>query len=101
MLVSSRLFEYEMWTRVHDRGLGSSRGEMVRELLGRIALVELVPPVLVRALEPFPTPVRTLDALHLATLDWLRGQGQPVTLASYDERLLAAARPLGFAAYPL
>jgi hypothetical protein len=100
-LVSSRLLEYEVWTRVHGRRLGSSHGEMVREVLGRVALVELVPPVLGRALEPFPAPVRTLDALHLATLDWLRGQGQRVSLASYDQRLLAAARPLGFAAYPL
>jgi hypothetical protein len=39
--------------------------------------------------------------LHLATLDWLRGQGQPVRLASCDERLLGAARPLGVATYPL
>lgn len=90
-----------MWTRVHGRGLGSSHGEIVRELLGRVALVELVPPVHARALEPFPRPVRTLDALHLATLDWLRDQGQRVALASYDERRLAAARPLGFATYPL
>jgi hypothetical protein len=48
-----------------------------------------------------PRARRALDALHLATLDWLRCQRQSITLVSYDERLLAAARPLGFAAYPL
>ena len=52
-------------------------------------------PVLARALEPWPVPVRTLDALHLATIDFLRGQGEAVELASYDNRLLAAARALG------
>jgi len=48
--------------------------------------------VLARALEPFPVPVRTLDALHLASIEFLRGHGQKVELASYDESLLAAAR---------
>ena len=93
-LVSSRLLEYEMWTRIHARKLTQSHGEAVRLLLGRIAMLELAPPVLARALEPFPGPVRTLDALHLASLEFLRRQGQSVTLASYDERLTAAAKRL-------
>jgi predicted nucleic acid-binding protein len=93
-LVSSRLLEYEMWKRVHARGLGVSHGDGVRALLARVALLELAAPVLVRALEPFPVPVRTLDALHLASMVFLRAQGQSVELASYDERLLAAAKSL-------
>ena len=52
-------------------------------------------PVLARALEPWPVPLRTLDALHLATLVFLRDGGEPIELASYDHRLLAAARALG------
>ncbi len=100
-LVSSRLLEYELWTRVHARGLGASHGEGVRQLLGRVALVELAPAVLDRALEPFPVPVRvrTLDALHLATLHFLRAHGQAMRLASYDERLATAAAALGFERY--
>jgi predicted nucleic acid-binding protein len=66
----------------------------VRALLGRLAFVELDRAVLARALEPFTKPVRTLDALHLATIAFLRAQGQAVSLATYDERLLAAARNL-------
>jgi predicted nucleic acid-binding protein len=92
VLVSSRLLEYELWTRLDVRGLGSSHGEMARLLVGRVALIELAPVVLSRALEPFPAPVRTLDALHLASIDFLRGQSQAVELASYDERMLQAAR---------
>jgi hypothetical protein len=68
---------------------------MVRALLGRVALLELAAPVLARALEPFPMPVRTLDAFHLASLEFLKSHGQTVRLASYDERLLSAARRLG------
>jgi uncharacterized protein len=62
-------------------------------------MIELSAPVLVRALDPFPVPVRTLDALHLASLDFLRTQGQRPRLASYDERLLAAARALAIPLY--
>jgi hypothetical protein len=51
--------------------------------------------VLARALEPFPAPVRTLAALHLASIEFLRGRGQAIELARYDERLVAAARGLG------
>ncbi len=95
-LISSRLLEYEMWTRIHARGLTGSHGGAVHQLLGRVALVELVPPVLARALEPFPVAVRTLDALHLATIAFLLHEGQRVELASYDDRMVAAARRLKF-----
>jgi predicted nucleic acid-binding protein len=93
-LISSRLIEYEIWTRIHARRLTRSHADEVRALLSRLALIELVPPVLGRALEPFPRPVRTLDALHLASMDFLRQQGQSVTLASYDTRQLNCARAL-------
>jgi hypothetical protein len=66
-------------------------------LIGRVALVEMVGPVLTRALQPFPVPVRTLDAIHLAAIEFIRAQKQSVQLASYDERLLATARLLGIA----
>jgi hypothetical protein len=39
--------------------------------------------------------VRTLNPIHLAALELFRAQKQSVKLASYDERLLAAARSLG------
>ena len=64
----------------------------VGTLLSRIALLELAPPVLARALERFPVPVRTLAALHLASAEFLRQHGQQVRLASYDTRMLEAAR---------
>jgi predicted nucleic acid-binding protein len=100
-LIASRLIEYEIWTRIHARKLSRSHADEVRALLGRLALIELAPAVLGRALEPFPKPVRTLDALHLASMDFLRSQGQSVTLASYDDRLTTAARALRFSLYKL
>ena len=100
-LISSRLIEYEIWTRIHARKLARSHADEVRALLSRLALIELSPPVLARALEPFPKPVRTLDALHLASIDFLQKQGQSITLASYDDRLINVARALRFTLYKL
>lgn len=95
VLVASRLLEYETWVRINSRGLMRSHAEAARQLLGRIAMLELDPTVLSRALEPIPVQVRTLDALHLASLEFLRSQGQSVSLASYDERMLEVARRIG------
>jgi predicted nucleic acid-binding protein len=100
-LISSRLLEYEIWTRIHARKLGRTHADEVRSLLSRVALVELSPPVLARALEPFPKPVRTLDALHLASIEFLRTQGQRISVAVYDGRLFDAARALRIPIYKL
>ena len=96
-LVSSRLLECEVWNRINARRLQDSHGDAVRSLLGRVAMIEMVGPVLARALQPFPVQVRTLDAVHLAAIEFVRAQKQIVQLASYDKRLLAAARILGIA----
>jgi predicted nucleic acid-binding protein len=93
-LISSRLTEYEVWCRLHARALASSHGEPARQLLGRISFVELVPLVLERALEPFPEPARTLDALHLATIEFLRGRRLDLRLATYDRRMAAIAQAM-------
>jgi hypothetical protein len=95
MLVSSRLLEYELWTRIHAKGLAKSHGHLASDFLLRIALVEMVWPVLSRSIEPFPIPVRTLDALHLSTVTFLQEHGQDVRLASYDTRQRAAATAIG------
>ncbi len=100
-LVASRLLEYETWTRLHARRLARTHGEAARLLLGHVAMLEMTPPVLARALEPFPLPVRTLDALHLASADFLRRQGQSLRVATYDQRLRDAAEALDFPLYPL
>lgn len=100
-VVSSRLLEYELWNRIHARGYSQSHGDQVVALLIRVSLIDLSPPVLARALKPFPVSVRTLDALHLATIEFLRTRRDDIELASYDHRLVAAARTLGVAIYPL
>jgi PIN domain len=99
-LISSRLLEYEVWNRIHARGLARSHGDAARALIAGVALIELAPPVLARALEPYPVAVRTLDALHLASIEFLRSRRQKVEVASLDQRLVAGARSLGIPIYP-
>jgi hypothetical protein len=94
-LTSSALLEYEVWNRVNALGQSVSLADEVQALLNRTSLIEMDGPALARALEPWPLPVRTLDGLHLATMDWLRSNGEAIELASYDNRLRAAAQALG------
>ena len=93
---SSRLLAYEVYVRVHARGLWPMRGAEAEALLNRLALLDMSEDILARAMKPFPLSVRTLDGLHLATMDFLRAHGQTVELASYDVRLASAAVALGF-----
>lgn len=100
-VVTSRLLEYEFWNRLHARDLARSHGDMARQMLARVAWLELHPKLLARALLPFPIPVRTLDALHLASIGFLLEHGKEVTLATYDERMARAAQAMGIPLYSL
>ena len=100
-LVSSRLLQYELWVRIHARKLARTHGELARALSSRIAFLELTPLVLERALEPFPGSLRTLDALHFASLAFLRARDDSVQLATYDARQRRAAGGLGIPLFEL
>jgi predicted nucleic acid-binding protein len=54
-----------------------------------------------RCARPFPVePVRTLDAIHLATVERLAGVIERLVVVSTDSRVRANARALGFAVAP-
>jgi predicted nucleic acid-binding protein len=65
------------------------------------ALLEMTGPALERARRPFPAePVRTLDAIHLASaLEFQDALGR-LTLLCLDERIRANATALGLTAAP-
>jgi predicted nucleic acid-binding protein len=94
-LVSSRLLEVEAWTALHARGK-IRLAEPLRVLLLRLSLLEMEEPVLERAIEPFAVPVRALDAIHLASADYLRRIGEDVSIATYDARMRATAQKMEF-----
>ena len=95
-LVSSRLLEYEVFNRLHLHTTDPARIEIARLLVDRVSFYDMTAKILARALEPFAVAVRTLDSLHLATMVFLRANGQTIRLATYDARLAAAAQALGF-----
>ena len=95
--VASRLLEFEVFNRIHARAAQATHGAGARQLVDRANLLENVRDVLGRALLPFAQPVRTLDALHLATMVFLRSRGLSPALATYDQRLATAAVGEGFA----
>jgi predicted nucleic acid-binding protein len=97
---SSRLLLYEVTNRTHARRNVPGLETNARAILERIELVELSPDVLARALAPYPVTVRTLDGLHLATMQYLLANKQPIRLASYDKRLIEAARAMNFEIEP-
>jgi hypothetical protein len=98
-VTSSQLLQYEVWNRIHARGLTRSHGHITQGLLNRVTLLALSPSILARALDPFPVAVCTLDALHLASIEYLRQREQEIMLATFDRRLLAGALALGIPIY--
>jgi predicted nucleic acid-binding protein len=104
VLVTSRLTTVEA-TRSLDRmrrqgklseGVYAERLGTALRMLGRIDRVHLHVAVLRRAGDPFPVPLGTLDALHLATALVVRDRrADDVTIATHDAQLAAAARSVG------
>ena len=62
------------------------------------AVLAVTEDVLARAARPFPVePVRTLDAIHLATIESLGETPQLVTVVTRDARVARNVRALGYA----
>ena len=103
-LVSSELLAVES-RRTIDRlqRMGDLRpNEAARRLdvlatwIEAIDLVLLRAPILLRAGDPLPSPLGTLDAIHLATaLVWRDRMDQALTLATHDAALGLVARGFG------
>ena len=74
----------------------ATRIGVLKDWLEAVDLVLLQRPILARASEPFPTPLGTLDAMHLATaLVWRDRMGQELTMATHDGSLAIASRAFG------
>ena len=75
----------------------SERSALLHEALKTIRFAKLTDQILERAGQPFPTPLGTLDALHLSTaLTWQARQREELTFLTHDEQLGRAARAMGF-----
>jgi len=87
--VSSTLALTELPRALRRAGFGIAARRRAREVLGRVALVDIDRRILLTAAALEPRALRTLDAIHLATALTVREDlGAVVT---YDRRLRAAA----------
>lgn len=99
-LFSSRLLSYELWTHV-NRLADDALCADAEKVLTRINFVELSNETLKRVLEPFPERVRTLDAMHLSSLCFLRDRRIHCQLATYDKHMAMVGEQLGFSLFSL
>jgi len=66
-----------------------------------IDLVAISGWILQRAAEPFPTLIKTLDAIHLATaIAWTRQTEEQIVVLTHDRPLGIAASACGFPVLP-
>jgi len=77
------------------KALGARREAAFRVLEG-LETIEITRVVLARAAQPLPTPLGTLDAIHLVSAMGWREQYEVLTFATHDAALAAAARASGF-----
>jgi uncharacterized protein len=87
--------------RVRESGLSDAAfAEGVEDLnkaLQDVVLVDVSRTVLERAAGSFPSPVKTLDAIHLATaMLWREREDPALAFATHDRQLGLAARAAGF-----
>ena len=87
--VSSALALTELPRALERAGLGAPAQRRAREVLGRIALLDVDRRILTTAAALEPSTLRTLDAIHLATALAVREDLELVV--TYDRRLRAAA----------
>jgi predicted nucleic acid-binding protein len=90
-----------LWlTDFFDEGDHTAKLAEVEDLLSRIDVVPLTPEILRRATESLPTPIGTLDAIHLVSAMSYRDlQGpneRPIVMATHDRSLAAGARAAHF-----
>ena len=74
----------------------AARRTAVYRLLEAVEVVDVGRPVLRRASEPFPTPLGTLDAIHLSTaIAWRDARNSDLTMATHDAALATASLAVG------
>lgn len=78
-----------------DEAVAERRGAVLEAIEG-FSLVPIVPRILERAAEPFPTLLGSLDAIHLASALAVEDEFEDLSLATHDDELALAARAVGF-----
>ena len=88
--------------RLRTKNLISSQEAVERlsrlyELIRHLGILPLTEPVMQKAEQALPTPLASLDSIHLSTaILWREKHGSDFLFATHDEELALAARSYGF-----
>lgn len=81
--------------RVPESALAAAL-EVFQDFMGKTDIVPLSELILERASQPLSLPLKTLDAIHLATaLEWRSSESGELTLVTHDIALARASRAMG------
>lgn len=78
-----------------DEAIAALRSDVLN-LLSSFRMIPLDPSILEAAAAPFPTSVKTLDAIHLRSAVTARTEIPDVVIATHDHGQAIAGRALGF-----
>jgi predicted nucleic acid-binding protein len=88
-------------TGLLPEAVASDRRSVLNRTAGHWILFEMDAAVVERARRPFPAePIRTLDAIHLATAALARSLVPDMAVLSLDRRVRASAGLMGFRLLP-
>ena len=83
------------------RALATSAAQQLARVSEHWQVLRLSPSILGRSRQPFPLePVRSLDALHLASALGARSALPEIAVLSLDQSIRSNASELGFVVYP-
>lgn len=88
-------------TNLLPEAVGGGRRAVLARTAAHWVIFDLDPEVMERARRPFPAePIRTLDAIHLATAVLARSLVPELVVLSLDERIRRSAEQMGFRVLP-
>ena len=101
LLECDRVLIRAVTLREIDEATAADRRAHLNAAVAHWHLWRVSPDIVERARRPFPAePVRTLDAIHLASALAVRSAVPNVELLSLDDRIRRAAKQLGFRLQP-
>jgi predicted nucleic acid-binding protein len=88
-------------TKLLPEAVAAERRAVLAHTADHWVIFDLDPEAVERARRPFPAePIRTLDAIHLATAVLARSLLLELVVLSFDERVRRSAEQMGFRVLP-
>lgn len=101
LIECDRVLHRAVWASELTEARAAERRARLAQVSDRWVVFHLEPEIVDRSRRPFPgEPIRTLDAIHLATALVARGLLSELSVLALDSRVRRAARELGLELLP-